>query len=131
MSRSRAPLVLGLAAAGGVGYYLYQSGGNVKVAEKQFESDIHSASAKVKSELPGRAKEAQKDMEVAGRQAGAKFDSAVSKTQSEINKVKAEAEAYAKDAKANAMKKVDHFDKKVEDGAAKAKSGISSWFGGK
>ncbi len=38
MSRSRVPLVLGLAAAGGVGYYLYQSGGNAKVAEKQFES---------------------------------------------------------------------------------------------
>lgn len=29
------------------------------------------------------------------------------------------------------MKKVDEFDKKVEDGAAKAKSGVSSWFGGK
>ena len=29
------------------------------------------------------------------------------------------------------MKKIDDFDKKVEDGTAKAKSGISSWFGGK
>jgi len=38
MSRSRTPLVLGLAAAGGVGYYLYTSGGKPKVAEKQFES---------------------------------------------------------------------------------------------
>jgi hypothetical protein len=39
MSRSnRAPLALGLAAAGGVGYYLYSSGGKPKVAEKQFES---------------------------------------------------------------------------------------------
>lgn len=38
MSRSRAPLYLGLAAAGGVGYYLYNSGGKPKVAEKQFES---------------------------------------------------------------------------------------------
>ena len=34
------PLMLGVAAAGGVGYYLYQSGGNVKVAEKQFESEF-------------------------------------------------------------------------------------------
>ena len=29
------------------------------------------------------------------------------------------------------MKKIDEFDKKVEKEAAKAKSGISSWFGGK
>lgn len=37
MSRSRAPLAIGLAAAGGVGYYLYGAGGNAKVAEKNFE----------------------------------------------------------------------------------------------
>ena len=35
--KSRAPLYLGLAAAGGVGYYLYNAGGNPKVAEKQVE----------------------------------------------------------------------------------------------
>jgi hypothetical protein len=29
------------------------------------------------------------------------------------------------------MKKIDEADRKVEEGAAKAKSGISSWFGGK
>lgn len=38
MSKSRMPLYLGLTAAGGVGYYLYNSGGKPKVAEKQFES---------------------------------------------------------------------------------------------
>jgi len=38
MSRSRLPLIAGLTAAGGIGYYLYSSGGNVKVAEKKFES---------------------------------------------------------------------------------------------
>ena len=37
MSRSRAPLFLGLAVAGGTGYYLYTAGGSPKVAEKQFE----------------------------------------------------------------------------------------------
>jgi hypothetical protein len=36
--KSKAPLYLTLAAAGGVGYYLYNAGGNPKVAEKQFES---------------------------------------------------------------------------------------------
>lgn len=36
---------LGLAAIGGVGYYLYSAGGNPKVAEKQFEGiprSLHS-----------------------------------------------------------------------------------------
>ena len=38
MSKARTPIILGLAAAGGVGYYLYNSGGSAKAAEKQFES---------------------------------------------------------------------------------------------
>jgi hypothetical protein len=38
MSKARTPLILGIAAAGGVGYYLYNAGGNAKAAEKQFES---------------------------------------------------------------------------------------------
>lgn len=38
MSKSRLPLVLGLGAAGGVGYYLYSAGGNPKAAENKFES---------------------------------------------------------------------------------------------
>jgi hypothetical protein len=29
------------------------------------------------------------------------------------------------------LKKIDAADRKVEEGASKAKSGISSWFGGK
>jgi hypothetical protein len=35
--KSQLPLLLGLTAAGGIGYYLYTAGGNPKVAEKQFE----------------------------------------------------------------------------------------------
>jgi hypothetical protein len=35
--RSRAPLYITLAAAGGVGYYLYSAGGSPKVAEKKLE----------------------------------------------------------------------------------------------
>jgi hypothetical protein len=38
MSKSRAPLVVAAAAAGGIGYYLYGAGGSPKVAEKRFES---------------------------------------------------------------------------------------------
>ncbi|KUI58410.1 hypothetical protein VM1G_10026 [Cytospora mali] len=131
MSRSRAPLFVGLAAAGGVGYYLYGAGGNPKVAEKRFEADVHKASAKVKGELPGRGKQAEKEAQAYGREAGAKLDETVAKSQAELHKAKVEAEAYAKDAKAATLKEIDHFDKKVEEGASKAKSDISSWFSSK
>jgi hypothetical protein len=42
MSKSRMPLALGAAAAGGIGYYLYQAGGNAKAAEKKFEGQSNS-----------------------------------------------------------------------------------------
>lgn len=45
---------------------------------------------------------------------------------SQYEKVKADAEAYAKEARG----KVDEIDRKVEAEAAKAKSGVSGWFGG-
>ncbi|KDN61145.1 hypothetical protein CSUB01_00826 [Colletotrichum sublineola] len=142
MSKSKAPLYLGLTAAGGVGYYLYSAGGNPKAAEAKFESsnrfatgDVHKASAEVKSHLPGgRTPDAQNKGAQAGAkldEAGAKLDSAVAQADKKFSATKSNVEAYAKDAKAEALKKVDAFDKKVEDEAAKAKSGISSWFGGK
>ena len=48
----------------------------------------------------------------------------------QAGRAKSNAEAYAKEARAEAIKSVNKFDEKVEEGAAKAKSGISSWFGG-
>jgi hypothetical protein len=44
--------------------------------------------------------------------------------------IKSNVESVAKDAKAEAMRVVDKFDHRVEAEAAKAKGGISSWFGG-
>jgi hypothetical protein len=49
----------------------------------------------------------------------------------DISKAKSETEAYAKAAKADTLKKIDEFDRKVEDSAAKSKSYLSSWFGSK
>ncbi|CAG8974715.1 hypothetical protein HYALB_00010107 [Hymenoscyphus albidus] len=115
--KSRVPLMVTLAAAGGVGYYLYTAGGSPKVAEKQFESDISKASAKLKSEMPGRTNQAQKETEKWGSEAGAKVDSLVEK-----------AKAEAARAESATMKKIDEVDRKVEAQAAKAKS---SWFSGK
>jgi hypothetical protein len=40
MSGGRVFQLLGLAAVAGGGYYLYQAGGNPKVAEKKFESKL-------------------------------------------------------------------------------------------
>ncbi|KAF9882098.1 hypothetical protein CkaCkLH20_00134 [Colletotrichum karsti] len=131
MSKSKAPLFLGLTAAGGVGYYLYSAGGNPNAAEKKFESDVHKASAEIKSHIPGRTPDAQKGLGDTGARTGAKVDSAIAEADKQFAAAKSNAEAYAKDAKAEALKKIDQFDKKVEDGTAKAKSGISSWFGGK
>lgn len=38
------------------------------------------------------------------------------------------AEQYAKDTSQQLKSKVDKFDQKVEEGASKAKSGLSGWF---
>ncbi|KJZ76278.1 hypothetical protein HIM_04360 [Hirsutella minnesotensis 3608] len=131
MSRSRMPLILGAGAVGSIGYYLYSAGGDAKAAENKFESDIHRASGSIKSHLPGSSPNAEKDLKTYGAEAGSRVDKALAEADKQASKLKSNTEAYAKDAKAEALKAVDKFDQKVEDGAAKAKSGISSWFGGK
>ncbi|KAH7148533.1 hypothetical protein EDB81DRAFT_882953 [Dactylonectria macrodidyma] len=131
MSKSRLPLVLGVGAASGVGYYLYAAGGNPRAAENKFESDAHRAAANVKSHLPGTTQtNAEKDFRGYGQQAGSKVDNAIAEADKQASIAKSNAEAFAKDAKADALRAVDKFDQKVEEGAAKAKSGVSSWFGG-
>jgi len=128
MSRTRVPLIVGLTAAGGIGYYLYGAGGNPKIAETKFESDVHKASANVKSHLPGTSPNVEGSAKTYGKEAGAKIDKAWGEADKKAGQAKSNAEAYAKEAKADALRAVDKFDNKVEDGAAKAKSGISSWF---
>jgi len=130
-SKSQLPLYLGLAAAGGVGYYLYTAGGNPKVAEKQFESDLSKASAKIKSEIPGSGKEIKKDGEKWASEAGAKVDALSDKARADLAKAEGKFDQYRKDASNKTLEKIDAADRKIEEGAAKAKSGISSWFGGK
>ncbi|KAH8699506.1 hypothetical protein BGZ61DRAFT_532026 [Ilyonectria robusta] len=131
MSKSRLPILLGVGAASGVGYYLFQAGGDPRAAENKFESDAHRAAANVKSHLPGSTQtNAEKDLKGYGAQAGAKIDNAIAEADRQASIAKSNAEAFAKDAKADALKAVDKFDQKVEEGAAKAKGGISSWWGG-
>ncbi|KAI0873169.1 hypothetical protein GGS24DRAFT_405813 [Hypoxylon argillaceum] len=127
MSRSRVPLVLGGTAAAGIGYYLYTAGGDGKAAQKQAEADVHKLSGKFQRE----ANHGKEEAEGLGKKVGAKVDSSLSKTEAELSKARADAEAYSKDTKNAALKKINEFDNKVEAEASKAKSGISSWFGGK
>lgn len=53
------------------------------------------------------------------------------KAKQEVANAESKLEQYRKDASREAMKKIDAADRKVEESASKAKSGISSWFGGK
>ncbi|RBQ71072.1 hypothetical protein VDGD_00013 [Verticillium dahliae] len=78
MSKSKAPLAIGLTAAGGIGYYLFAAGGSPKVAEKKAEADAHRAAASIKSHLPGRDVGAQGTLGDAAARTGAKIDHAVS-----------------------------------------------------
>lgn len=55
----------------------------------------------------------------------------VERGRAELAKAESKIDSYRKETGAEAMKKIDQADKKIEEGAAKAKSGISSWFGGK
>ncbi|KAL9533089.1 hypothetical protein SMMN14_03822 [Sphaerulina musiva] len=138
----RAVTIGGGALLAGVGYYLYAAGGDPKVAEKKFEADAARASNKVQSQLPGAGKEAKKDAELYGEEAKSKFNQLVQDGKQEAHKVDAKLAEYRKDAQStlnsaatdaqkNANKAIDQFDQKVTEGAAKAKSGISSWFGSK
>ncbi|KAH9822794.1 hypothetical protein Tdes44962_MAKER04627 [Teratosphaeria destructans] len=126
------------------GYYLYNAGGDPKVAEKKAEGpfpDAAKLSREIKSHLPGAEKEVKKDSEVLAADAGRKFDQTVADAKSGLSKVDAKLETYRKDAeksieqsaheaKIQANAAIDKFDKSVTEGASKAKSGISSWFGG-
>jgi len=129
MSRSRLPLVLGLGAAGGIGFYLFRAGGNPRAAENKLESDAHRAAANVKARLPGNSPNTEKDLKNIGAEVGAKVDNAWAEVDKQAGRAKSNAEASYKDTKAEALKSVDKFDQKVEEGAAKAKGGMSSWFG--
>ncbi|KPI41161.1 uncharacterized protein AB675_7877 [Cyphellophora attinorum] len=129
MSR-RGIQVLGLAAAGGVGYYLYNAGGDPKLAQKQAEADASKASAKIKSEVPGRGKEAEKRAESLAQEASTKFDRASADAKSALKDAEARAKEYKDKTGKEINAAVDKFDATVEKKAAEAKSGISSWFGG-
>ncbi|EGY13331.1 hypothetical protein VD0002_g7776 [Verticillium dahliae] len=128
MSKSKAPLAIGLTAAGGIGYYLFAAGGSPKVAEKKAEADAHRAAASIKSHLPGRDVGAQGTLGDAAARTGAKIDHAAAEADKQFGIAKSNAEAFAKDAKAETLKSINEFDHKVENKASEVKKAASSWF---
>lgn len=84
----------GMAVAGGLAYYLYQAGGDPKVAEKKFERMFHYHQAllapnlhcaddaarithSVKGDASSKGTEVKTEAKVLGQEAGSKIDSAV------------------------------------------------------
>lgn len=55
----------------------------------------------------------------------------MAKAESKAEYYKKDLETKAEQAKRDTLKKIDQFDATVEKKAAEAKSGLSSWFGGK
>ncbi|OAA68060.1 hypothetical protein SPI_00255 [Niveomyces insectorum RCEF 264] len=127
MSRSRMPLYLSLALAGGAGYYLYSAGGSPKGAEKNFEHDLKT----VRDRATSSGQRAQTEAEKFGAEARNEYDRAAANARAAGNNATKAAEDLGKDVQARVNHSVDTFDKKVEDAASKTKSGVSSWFGGK
>ncbi|KAI9861561.1 MAG: hypothetical protein M1813_005171 [Trichoglossum hirsutum] len=130
-NRSRLPLYLGLGVAAVGGYYLYSAGGDPKVAQKNIEHDATRASSALRSDVAGREREVKKTVEEKAQRAGSKIDSAIDDTRAKKNSVESKADQYRKDVGAELQQTIDQVDRKVEEGASKAKGGISSWFGGK
>ncbi|KAK3615770.1 hypothetical protein LTR22_027306 [Elasticomyces elasticus] len=92
--------------------------------------------------VTGKGKEAQKVAEVSISDAGKKVDELVSSAKSATSNIDKKLEGYRAQAEktldkeitqgsTEANKAIDSFDKKVTEEAAKAKSTLGGWFGGK
>ncbi|KAJ5163748.1 uncharacterized protein N7500_005578 [Penicillium coprophilum] len=133
MSKSRVPMMLGLAAAGAGGYYLYSAGGSPSAAKHQMKIDAEKAREKI----PG-TDNAEKYGKDVGKEAGANIDDAIAKTRAEVQEGKNKLEELRNEAKNkfNASREkvnhsVDQIDRDVEQKAAEAKGAVSGWLGGK
>lgn len=78
-----------------------------------------------------QAYDANRKIQQGKSEAEAKYESAKAEAQKKFEEGKREASHLADRTAAESRKAIDKFDKEVSEGAAKAKSGISSWFGGK
>lgn len=78
-----------------------------------------------------QAYDAKKKAQQGKAEAEAKYGQVKADAQKKFEEGKKEASDLANRTAAETNKAIDKFDQSVSEGAAKAKSGISSWFGGK
>ncbi|KAI5814803.1 hypothetical protein BZA77DRAFT_317557 [Pyronema omphalodes] len=138
--KNRMPALIGGALLAGAGYYFYTAGGDPKVAKKAAEHDAVRATASIRDELPGHGKEMQKSAEESMARVGSTVGHAIDRAERTVDKSVEEGkqriyegveklDSARKEVRTDVLRKVDEFDKKVEEEARKAKSGIMSWFG--
>ncbi|KAI5795267.1 hypothetical protein EDC01DRAFT_78608 [Geopyxis carbonaria] len=127
--KSRTPMYVGLAAATMVGYYFYSAGGDPKVARKAAEHDAASASASVRSNIPGREKELKKGAEETMARVGSTVDQTVEEGKQRISSGVRQLEQAGDQTRHTVLHKIDEADRKIEAEASKAKSGVMGWFG--
>jgi len=107
--------------------------------EKQAEAKWEQAKAEAQAKLSGLSKDAVATYEEKKKDAATYAASTLSSYQKDAEKTWEQARKEAESKLDNARKKtgtklaqaVDTFDKKVDEGAAKTKGGIWSWFGSK
>lgn len=78
-----------------------------------------------------QAGDAKKKLQQGKADAEARYEQTKIDAQRKFEEGKREASNLADRTAAETNKAIDKFDQSVTEGAAKAKSGISSWFGGK
>ncbi|KAI9820394.1 MAG: hypothetical protein M1826_000920 [Phylliscum demangeonii] len=127
-SRNRLPLYLGAGVVAVGGFYLYMANGNAKLAEKKFGRDAARVGSAIKSELPGQGTVYKKNAEEIGVRTGATIDHAIDETKAKLVSAEQKLEQYGRETGRELSKKIDEADKKIEETAAKTKSGLSSLF---
>lgn len=100
---------------------LYSAGGDPKLAQKKAEADASKASAKIKSEVPGKTKEAEKKAESLSQEASSNLEKANKDAQKALKDAEARAAEYKDKAGKELNKAVDKFDATVEKKAAEGK----------
>ncbi|EPS39757.1 hypothetical protein H072_6432 [Dactylellina haptotyla CBS 200.50] len=108
--KSNMPLLLGAAAAIGGGYYYYTTGGDTKAAQAKFEHDTTAAREHAQATYDS---------------VKASATSAADLGKHKLEDAQAKLDAERKKAQTEIQQKIDEADKKIQDGATKAKG----WFG--
>ncbi|KAK0532262.1 hypothetical protein OC834_002285 [Tilletia horrida] len=128
---SRLPYIAGAVVVAGAGYYLYTNSGDIGAAERAAKADAHRLQARV----TGDAKSVEAQGKATFESALADAKSATRDLQGKLGslsaRVESESESAYNAAKAKASDLANKASTEADKAASSAKSGWSSWFGGK